>query len=79
MKNGKSIVYCSDEKISFLRGALKMQPPKNYSRKKTRLRNHPLVQYDPEVVNGGIQEVLKLGYFEAKAFTKKNCDDDMLV
>ena len=34
-------------------------------RKKTEFFVHPLVQYDPEAVNGGI-EVLKLEYFEAK-------------
>ena len=31
----------------------------------TRFQNHPLVKYDPESVNGGVQ-VLKLEYFEAK-------------
>ena len=33
--------------------------------KQTEFQLHPLVQYDPEAVNGGI-EVLKLEYFEAK-------------
>ena len=33
--------------------------------RETRFQNHPLVKYDPESVNGGVQ-VLKLEYFEAK-------------
>ena len=35
------------------------------SKRETRFDVHPLLRYDPEAMNGGI-EVLKLEYFEAK-------------
>ena len=38
---------------------------KNLSTRESRFLTHPLVLYDPETVNGGVQ-VLKLEYFEAE-------------
>ena len=37
----------------------------NISEREKRMDLHPLMRYDPEALNGGI-EVLKLEYFEAK-------------
>ena len=44
-----------------------MSSPKSShtSTRKSRQRDHPLLRYDPEAMNGGI-EVLKLEYFEAE-------------
>ena len=42
-----------------------MSTSNEISTRKTKFLTHPLVKYDPEAVNGGIQ-VLKLEYLEAK-------------
>ena len=42
-----------------------MSSDQTHSERETRFDVHPLLRYDPEAMNGGI-EVLKLEYFEAK-------------